>query len=230
MARLARLVIPHQAHHITQAGIDGKTIFIDAQDYQAFLHWLKNAAQQYAVQIHAYSLLPDRLHLLATPSDELGLGKMMQWLGRYYVPYYNQKYQRSGLLWQGRFKATVLEASEFLLPCSLLIDEMPVRLGICYDAKDYLWSSCRHQLGLHTDQLISEHSMYWNLGNTPFQREAAYRHLLELGLSSRHFQQINAATQKSWLLGSDEYKTQMAQLTSRRVEPVRRGRPRKISN
>jgi putative transposase len=229
MARLARLVIPQQAHHITQAGVDGKTIFFDAQDYQVFLTWLTSAAKQYAVQIHAYSLLSDRLHLLATPSDELGLGKMMQLLGRYYVPYYNQKYQRSGLLWQGRFKATVLEASEYLLPCSLLIDEMAVRLGHCQDAKDYPWSSCRHQLGLHTDPLISEHSMYWNLGNTPFQREAAYRNLLELGLSSRHFQAINTATQKSWLLGSDEYKTQMAKLTSRRVEPVSRGRPRKIS-
>ena len=82
MARLPRLVIPHQAHHITQAGIDGKIIFVDDADYASFLAWLKTASKQFAIQIHAYAILPDRLHLLATPSDETGLGKMMQWLGR----------------------------------------------------------------------------------------------------------------------------------------------------
>lgn len=227
MARLPRLVIPHQAHHVTQSGIDGRVIFGDDADYQCFLDWLRQASKQFDVAIHAYALLPDRLHLLATPSDEPGLGKMMQWLGRYYVPYFNTKYQRSGLLWQGRFKATVIEAEQYFLPCCVLIEEMPVRQHLAQDASQYVWSSCQHHLGARTDPLLAGHAMYWALGNTPFQREAAYRELLERGLSSAHFRAIQEATQKAWVLGSDDYKAEMTKLTQRRVEPARRGRPRK---
>jgi putative transposase len=227
MARLPRLVIPHQAHHITQSGIDGKTLFVDTADYTAFLDWLKSGAKQFGVALHAYSILPDRFHLLATPSDELALGKMMQWLGRYYVPYFNAKYKRSGLLWQGRFKATVIEASTYFLPCCVLIEEMAVRLHLAHEPANYPWSSCQHHLGLRADPLVADHAMYWGLGNTPFQREAAYRELLERGLSSANFTAISDATSKAWVLGSEVYKAEMAKLTERRVEPVPRGRPRK---
>jgi putative transposase len=227
MARLPRLVIPHQTHHVTQSGIDGKTLFLDTEDFSKFLAWSKTAAKQFDVVLHAYTILPDRLHFLATPNDELGLGKMMQWLGRYYVPYFNSKYKRCGLLWQGRFKATVLEASTYFLPCCLMIEEMAVRQRLVNEASAYPWSSCQHHLGLRTDPLVSDHTMYWGLGNTPFQREAAYRELLEKGLSTAHFEAINAATNKAWLLGSENYKLEMARLTERRVEPVSRGRPRK---
>nr|WP_314858888.1 transposase [uncultured Undibacterium sp.] len=227
MARLPRLVIPHQAHHITQAGIDGKIIFVDTADYVVFIDWLKGAAKQFSVQIHAYTILPDRLHLLATPSDELGLGKMMQWLGRYYVPYFNAKYKRSGLLWQGRFKATVLEAPQYFLPCCVMIEEMAVRQHLVAEPNSYPWSSCQHHLGMRVDPVVADHAMYWGLGNTPFQREAAYRDLLEKGLSSSHLKAINDATSKAWVLGSEVFKLEMAKLTERRVEPAARGRPRK---
>lgn len=227
MARLPRLVIPHQAHHITQSGIDGKTLFLDTADYTVFLDWMRAGAKQFSVQIHAYAILPDRLHLLATPEDEFALGKLMQWLGRYYVPYYNAKYKRSGLLWQGRFKATVLEAVKYFLPCCVMIEEMPVRLRLLTSADAYPWSSCQHHLGMRSDPIVADHTMYWGLGNTPFQREAAYRELLERSCSSADFKAISDATNKAWLLGSDAYKAEMAKLTERRVEPVARGRPRK---
>lgn len=227
MARLPRLVIAHQPHHVVQAGIDGKTIFVDAADYSACLNWLKAAAKQFGVAIHAYAILPDRFHLLATPSDELGLGRMMQWLGRYYVPYFNAKYKRRGLLWQGRFKATVIDAELYFLPCCLLIEEMPLRLQVATDTHSYAWSSCQHHLGVRADALVSDHAKYWELGNTPFQREAAYRELLERGLSSSQVNTINDATNKAWVLGSDAFKNAMSKLTERRVEPARRGRPRK---
>jgi putative transposase len=227
MARLPRLVIPHQPHHVTQGGVDGRVIFADAEDHQTFLSWLRVAAKQFQVAIHAYTLLPDRLHLLLTPVDEDGLGKMMQWLGRYYVPYFNAKYKRSGLLWKGRFKATVLEAQNYFLPCCVMIEEMAVRQHLAHEPSAYPWSSCQHHLGQRVDPIVGDHAMYWGLGNTPFQREAAYRTLLEKGLSSTHFNAINAATEKSWVLGTEEYKNAMSKLTERRVEPVSRGRPRK---
>ena len=227
MARLPRLLIPGQTHHVTQSGVDGKIIFLDADDHLMFLSWLKTAAKQFSVVIHAYALLPDRVHLLLTPSDHVGLGKMMQWLGRYYVPYFNAKYKRSGLLWQGRFKACVLEAKNFFLPCCVMIEESAVRGRLVDEASQYPWSSCQHHLGLKLDALVADHAIYWGLGNTPFQREAAYKEMLEKGVSASHLQAIQDATSKAWLLGSDEYKAAMRKLTERRIEPVKRGRPKK---
>lgn len=230
MARLPRLVIPHQLHHIIQRGNDSKVIFADADDYTAFLRWMGEAAKLFAVAIHSYVLMPDHLHLLATPSDEAGLGKMMQWLGRHYVPYFNAKYQRSGTLWQGRYKATVLEAKQYFLSCSLYIEANPVRSGIVTDAVDYPWSSYQHHIGLNTNPLITDHPVYWDLGNTPFQREAAYKQMMSNGLPVAEIQALMNATLKGWILGSDVFKTEMAKLTARRVEPSKRGRPRKSIN
>ena len=127
MARLPRIVVPHQPHYMTQAGNGRQTVFADAEDYLAFLGWMREAARQFKVAIHAYMLLPDRLALLASPTDTNGLGRMMQWIGRHYVPYFNAKYQRTGTLWQGRYKATVIDASQYLLLCSRFIE--PAELG-----------------------------------------------------------------------------------------------------
>ncbi|MFZ6656500.1 transposase [Undibacterium sp. TJN19] len=227
MARLARLVIPHQQHHVMQRGNAGTVIFHDAEDHTSFLQWLKEAARLFGVAIHAYVLMPDHLHLLLTPSDETGLGKMMQWLGRHYVPYFNRKYQRSGSLWQGRYRATVIEATKYFIPCSIYIENSPQRAGLVADLLDFAWSSYRHHIGLQIDPLISDHSSYWALGNTPFQREAAYRECLEQGLSSAQIAEIVDASSKAWVLGSASFKAAMSKLTERRIEPVSRGRPRK---
>lgn len=228
MARLPRLVIPHQLHHIIQRGNDSKVIFADVDDCTVFLRWMGEAAKLFAVAIHSYVLMPDHLHLLATPSDEAGLGKMMQWLGRHYVPYFNTKYQRSGTLWQGRYKATVLEAKQYFLSCSLYIEANPVRSGIVTDAVDYPRSSYQHHIGLKTNPLITDHPVYWDLGNTPFQREAAYKQMMSIGFPAAEIQALMNATLKGWILGSDVFKAEMTKLTARRVEPIKRGRPRKL--
>lgn len=227
MARLARLVIPHQLHHVIQSGIDAKRIFADDEDCSSFLAWMGEASRLFKVAIHSYVLMPDHLHLLATPADETGLGKMMQWIGRYYVPYFNGKYKRQGTLWQGRYKATVLEAHPYLLRCSVYIESNPVRSGLVTDAVEYPWSSYQHHIGLRTNPLITDHPVYWAMGNTPFQREAAYKEMMSNGLSAIEIQTLTASTLKAWLLGGAEFKTEMTKLTERRVEPIKRGRPRK---
>lgn len=227
MARLPRLVIPNQLHHIIQSGIDAKRIFADDEDCSSFLAWLGEASRLYKVAIHSYVLMPDHLHLLATPSDETGLAKMMQWIGRHYVPYFNGKYQRQGTLWQGRYKATVLEANPYLLRCSVYIESNPVRSGLVTDAVDYRWSSYQHHIGIKTNPLINDHPVYWAMGNTPFQREAAYKEMMSNGLSAIEIQTLTASTLKAWLLGAPEFKAEMTKLTERRVEPIKRGRPRK---
>src|SRR5471032_331484 len=157
MARLPRLIIPSQPHHVIQRGNNDQLIFQDSEDYLAFLGWLRSAAKTYKVAVHAYVLLPNHLHLLVSPSDEAGLGQMMQWIGRYYVPYFNQKYGRSGTLWQGRYKATVLDAELYLLLCSHYIEQNPVRSGLAATPADFPWSSYLHHIGAKQDALMTDH-------------------------------------------------------------------------
>lgn len=227
MARLPRLVIPNQPHHIIQSGIDRQTVFRDTEDYTTFLRWLKEAARQFKVAIHAYVLMPNHLHLLVSPSDDTGLSRMMQWIGRQYVPYFNGKYHRTGTLWQGRYRATVLESGQYFLLCSRYIESHPARAGLVGSPEDYPWSSIGHHIGAKPDPLITDHSVFWALGNTPFDREASYRTLLEQGLSERESRALTQATLKGWPLGSDRFKTLLAKQANRRVEPAKRGRPRK---
>ncbi|MCU6435086.1 transposase [Undibacterium sp. Jales W-56] len=227
MARLSRLVIPQQLHHIIQRGNHHQGIFQDAEDYAAFLQWLRDAAKAFQVAIHTYVLMPDHLHLLATPMDEGGIAKMMQWVGRHYVPYFNRKYQRSGSLWQGRYRATVLEAEQYFLKCSLAIESNPVRAKLVGDAQEYPWSSFQHHIGLKIDPLITDHAVYWQLGNTPFQREAAYKEMMQKPLPNADVVSMMDAALKGWLIGSAAFKAEMVRLTERRVTPMKRGRPRK---
>jgi putative transposase len=230
MARLPRLVVPNQPHHVIQSGIDRQIIFRDTDDFTVFLQWLKDAARQFKVAIHAYVLMPTHIHLLASPSDELGLGRMMQWIGRHYVPYFNGKYQRAGTLWQGRYRAVVIDSEQYFLLCSRYIESNPVRAGLVNAPEDYAWSSISHHIGVRSDPLITDHTVFWALGNTPFDREASYKALLDQGVSVREAEALTQATMKGWPLGSERFKAMLAKQTNRRVTPSKRGRPRKSAD
>lgn len=228
MARLPRLIIPHHPHHIIQQGNDRQLIFRAAEDYQRFLGWLRESAKEYQVAIHAYVLMPTHLHLLATPADEDGLAQTMQRVGRYYVPWYNAKYARSGSLFQGRFKTSVIDPASYFLQCSQYIEFNPVRAQLAGDALAYPWSSYAHHAGVRPDPLITDHALYWALGNTPFQREALYLELAEKPLTAPQLELINQAVLKGWPLGSDAFKAELQHKAKRQVLPAKRGRPFKV--
>lgn len=228
MARLPRLVLPQQPHHIIQRGNDRQLIFRAPEDYQRFLVWLKESAREFKVAIHAYVLMPNHLHLLASPSTTEGLAQMMQRIGRYYVPWYNAKYERTGSLFQGRFKTALIDSEKYFMLCSRYIELNPVRAGLGADPLDYPWSSYAHHAGARPDSVITDHALYWALGNTPFQREAAYIELAREGLSEDELNRINAAVLKGWPLGSDAFKAELQHRAKRQVLPAKRGRPFKI--
>jgi putative transposase len=229
MARLPRLIIPCQPHHVIQRGHNGVPVFGDAADYAAFLGWLRSAARAFKVALHAYALMPDRLQLLVSPGDELALGQMMQWIGRHYVPYFNRKYQRSGSLWQGRFKTSLLDPDAYFLTCSRYIEMAPVYAGLAADPLDYPWSSYAHHAGVRADPLILDHPLYWALGNTPFEREAAYRALAAQGLGAPELAMLERALLKGWPLASERFKLDLEQRLKRQVIPAKRGRPFKTA-
>ena len=227
MARPPRLTCAGQAHHLLQHGIDHQPIFRDDADRLQFLCWLQEAARHFQISIHAYVLMPDHLHLLATPVDQTGLGRMMQWLGRHYVPYFNRKYSRAGTLFQGRFKTSVLEAQPYLVNCMHYIESNPLRAGLVPSVGEFRWSSYAHHAGIKADAMVTDHSIYWSLGNTPFQREANYRALVDQPHSQKVTQELTDAVLKGRILGTTAFQMELARLLGRPASSKPRGRPRR---
>lgn len=225
MARQPRLILPKQPHHIVQRGNDRQLIFREPEDYARFLGWLQEASRAYRVAVHAYALLPAQLHLLATPDTEAGLAAMMQKLGRFYVPWFNHKYGRTGGLFEGRFRTAVVAPDQHFLMCSRYIELAPVRDGQAAEPGAWRWSSYPHHAGLQADGAIVDHALFWALGNTPFQREAAYIDLVQQGIPADELEQIAASVRSGQPLGSHAFKRELERLTQRRILPAKRGRP-----
>lgn len=226
MSRLPRLFVPGLPLLITQRGNNGSSIFHDEADYRQYLQWLRDALRESSIALHAYVLMPDHVHLLVTAGDEKSPGRFMQRLGRQYVRWFNDRHHRSGTLWEGRYRSTVLEPTAWLLPASGYVELNPVRRGLVADAEHYPWSSCRHHFGLGHDPLVTDHALYWALGNTPFERQAAYRRIIEAGHTTTQLAGIRYAAHHGWMLGEPSPGMQDFPPT-RRTAPLPKGRPRK---
>lgn len=150
---------------------------------------------------------------------------MMQSVGRRYVRVFNNRHGRSGTLWEGRFKGTVVDSERYLIACMAYIDLNPVRAGMVAHPADYPWSSYGHYAGIRHDSLITPHSLYWSLGNTPFSREAAYRQFVEAGLDRQQVDDFTDATLKGWALGDEAFTRNLQEQTGRRVARQKAGRP-----
>lgn len=225
MARLPRLCVAGQIHLVLLRGLDHQAIVVDDEDRRRCLECLREAAAQCRVAIHAHALLDDRLRLLATPPDADALGRMVQGLGRRYVGGFNRRHGRRGTLWDGRFRATVVQPGEPALQAMLFVDTEPVRAGAVEVAADHRWGSAAHHIGRLRDPLIARLPEYWQLGNTPFERESRYAERLAEGLSERDARRLADANHKGWAVGDAGFLAGMAEQASRPVAPRRRGRP-----
>lgn len=227
MARLPRLVVAGQAHHVLQRGHNAQPVFVDDEDRRLYLHALQEAARAQAVQVHAYALLDHEVQLLLRPGTEAGLSRTMQAVGRRYGAAFNRRHGRSGTLWEGRFRAGVVQAGTHLLQCMLLIDALPARHGLAASPQAGRWSSAPHRLGLRRDPLVTDPAEFWRLGNTPFEREAAYAALLAQGLDAAVVRHVEHAAANGWALGTPQFLAEIAAQLGRAVRPRARGRPRR---
>ena len=225
MARLPRLTLPGYPHHIIQRGNNRQVIFIDRQDFESMLALLAESAQKFGVAVHAYVLMDNHFHLLATPSTAEALPLMMQAVGRSYVRRFNQRHGRSGTLWEGRYRSTLIETERYLLACMVYIDLNPVRAGMVAQPGAWRWSSHAHYLGLQHDALVTPHALAWELGNTPFAREAAYKTLVEAGIGSTQQTALTAATLNGWALGEEDFVAELQKKSPRRMVKAKAGRP-----
>jgi len=225
MARLRRLVMPGQVHHLVQRGHGAQPVFIDDDDRRLYLSALQEALRGHAVVLHAYALLDNAVQLLLRPPSEPALSRSMQALGRRYVAGFNRRHGRSGTLWEGRFRAGVVQEGTPTLQAMLLVDGLPSRHGQTQSLQASRWSSAPHRLGLCRDPLVTDPPEFWRLGNTPFEREAAYGALLAQGLDATQVQRIEHAAASGWALGSPQFLDDIERQLGRPVRPRARGRP-----
>lgn len=227
MARLPRLVVPGQAHHVVLPGLPDTPIVRDDEDCARAVAAIGECLRTQGVALHAYVLLDHELQLLATPRQAGDLARAMQALGRRHVAEFNRRHGRRGTLWAGRYRAGVVEAQRWLAACMVFIETAPVRAGAAASAADWPWSSAAHHLGRRRDAALVDPPAYWALGNTPFERELAWGQLLDQGLPAREAAAIDHASRQGWALGSEHFMADLASQTDRPLRPRPRGRPRK---
>lgn len=225
MARLPRLTLPGHPHHIIQRGNNRQPIFMGTADRETMLRMLEDGARKFGVAVHAYVLMDNHFHLLATPQTIDGIPKWMQSVGRSYVRYFNDLHLRSGTLWEGRYRATVIQTERYLLPCMAYIDLNPVRAGLVSQAAEYPWSSYAHYVGSRFDKWLTPHPLVWAMGNTPFAREAAYVAFVQDGPASSSVTELTDATLQGWALGDPDFVANLQSKTPRRVSKRAPGRP-----
>ena len=225
MARLPRLSIAGYPHHVIQRGNNRQAIFSSTADYQALLGLMDENAKKFGVAVHAYVLMSNHFHLLVTPESADALPRMMQGVGRRYVRYFNDSQRRSGTLWEGRYRSTLIQTESYLLACMAYIDLNPVRAGLVAEARDYPWSSHAHYAGLRSDRLVTPHPLFWTLGNTPFSREAAYTDMVRAGVPPGQQIALTQSALSGWALGDPDFVADLQKRTARRVSKTQSGRP-----
>lgn len=230
MARPSRLIVPGEAHLLTQRGHNHQPVFLDDEDRRRYLSDLREVCAVNQVAVHAYALLDDQVGLLVTPATAEGVSRMMQGVGRRYVVWHNRRHARSGTLWEGRYRAVVIDAAVHLMTALRYVDSLPLRHGLAPDLLPMAWCSAAHHLGVRRDPLVTETVQFWALGNTPFEREAAYRLLLQQGLSGSELRLLDDALNRGGALGPADFIGRVERIVERSLSVRPRGRPRRTGN
>lgn len=225
MARLLRISPVGVSVHLIQRGNNRQSCFGALEDYSAYVGWLKEYSKQYAVDIHAWVLMTNHVHLLCTPQQEGAVSQMMQSLGRRYVQYFNYQYRRSGTLWEGRYKSCLVQSEQYLIELYRYIELNPVRAKMVNDPSEYAWSSYQiNALGKMSD-LCTPHPEYLRLGKTQNERMENYRALFSRHVEGDLLDDIRLSTNKGMAIGHDRFKDEIEKLTGRRLKPQKVGRP-----
>lgn len=223
MARLPRFNIAGYTQHIFIRGNNKQVVFNEDRDYAVYIEKLDEACQRFSCALHAYALLDNHVHLLLTPADESGISKVMQTLGRYYVQYFNFKYDRSGTLWEGRYRATLVDTKVNMTAVHKFIEQTPLRLGKCKDLVSYFWSSYQQNALSKAGVSVTPHKSLFTLFSDPI----TYQNEMQNLLPDDTVKEIEQACFKGWVLGTDEFKREVELASGRRVVPLPKGGDRR---
>ena len=228
MPRQPRFVLPGQPQHVIQRGNNRQDTFCAENDYLFYLEKLGEAAEKYQCDIHAYVLMTNHVHLLVTPKNETGISRMMQSLGRCYVQYFNYHNKRTGTLWEGRYKASLIDSEQYLLTCMRYIELNPVRAkNMVSHPSEYPWSSYAFNATGEENTLLKPHREYKRLGSTDTERQAAYRALFRAQVPKQALEEIRESINKSNTLGSEAFIRKIGKKLNRPARTGRHGGDRK---
>ena len=213
--------------HIVQRGNNKQVCFTSDSDLAAYANWLKDAAKKYGVAIHAWVFMTNHVHLLVTPDADDAVSKTMQYIGRYYVRYFNYQYDRTGTLFEGRYKSSLIQSNHYLLACYKYIELNPVRAGLVKDPADYAWSSYRANTMGQAVKMWTPHENYLALGSNQERRQMAYQHFFTEDMGRELITDIRGALNTGLVLGDDHFRHQVAQLTGQAQKHKKRG-PKKV--
>jgi putative transposase len=225
MARLPRIDLAGIPQHVIQRGNNRSACFFADADYAFYLECLSRAAARYECAIHAYVLMTNHVHLLVTPAGVGLVAHMMQSIGRSYVRYINGVYKRTGTLWEGRYKSSLIDSERYLLSCYRYIELNPVRAGLVHRAEDYRWSSYTAHVRGEPNNVINDHPLYLAMGKDAKERMLAYRALFSDQMDDDQ-KLIRREVNRSGVLGGERFKDEIEAALARRVRPGKAGRPK----
>lgn len=212
---------------MVQRGNNKQVSFFNDKDYAVYLDKLKLYSEKFSVAVHSYVLMTNHVHLLMTPETEQGVSQLMQSLGRYYVRYINQTYDRTGTLWEGRYKSTLIDGDNYFLIVSRYIELNPVRAGMVAHPAEYPWSSYQYNALGRPTELITPHYLYQGLAKTEKTRQKRYVALFDKIIPDYTLEEIRDSINRAWVLGDGRFKRQIERQTGRRASPLARGGDRK---
>jgi putative transposase len=201
MPRPARVVLDGVPMHHIQRGNRRRAVFHDDDDRVLYRELLLEGAQQVGCRIHAYVLMTNHVHLLLTPVHREAIAQLTQWMGRRYVSRFNRRHGFSGALWEGRYRASLINSARYFLTCSRYIDQNPVRAGLVRSPRLYRWSSYARLAYGDSDALVVEHDEYLRLGADAESRRSAYRELCEMSISDIDLAAVRSTVQRGAPLG-----------------------------
>lgn len=227
MARRSRLLLSGTPLHIIQRGNNRSVCFYSEDDYVFYINLLQDLAETYDCKVHAWCLMTNHVHLLLTPGASLSAGLFMKGLGQRYVQYINRTYQRTGTVWEGRYRSCLVQQESYLMACYRYIEMNPVRAGMVDHPAEYRWTSYRTNAQLEPSELITPHDCYIEFGSNTSERDEVYRRLFKSELQQELIDQIRGATNGNYVFGTAKFASQIAQTLGKRTVRALAGRPKK---
>lgn len=228
MPRKTRMYLPCVPVHVVQRGNNREACFFAVEDYQFYKELLAEGLRRYGAKLHAYCLMTNHVHLLLTPNASDSISRILQHIGRQYVCYINKTYKRSGTLWEGRHKSSLVDAENYLLACYRYIELNPVVANMVQLPDEYPWSSYPSNAWGRYDKLITPHELFLGIHQDKTEREREYRELFRVNLSVQDIHSIRQALSANQVLGEGRFKEQIEAVLERKVGYIKRGRPTKV--
>jgi putative transposase len=227
MPRPPRVVLAGHTLHLIQRGNNRGSCFVDDQDRECYMAALLHASERARCEVHAYVLMTNHVHLLVTAGEAGAPARMMQALGRIYVRHFNERHERTGTLWEGRYRSALIDSERYFLQCSRYVETNPVRGGLTSTPEEWRWSSFRSNAEGQPNALVRRHAVYLALGRWGSSRREAYRALFETPLAPPVLDAIRRATNSGMVLGFDDSRSDLERTLGRRLSRAKHGGDRR---